>query len=121
MDPVKRVAALLVLILTAAMAAPVTCAGWEGTPDGRRACCKRAHHASCHDQSDADNCCAGHEQGRVATVAPDGPLAHLRAAAILAPAFDAAIVAHPITVACATAIANHVHAPPNLRVVSLRI
>lgn len=117
----RRIAALLVLIMTAAMAAPVTCAGWEGTPDSRRECCQRAHHASCHDQADADNCCAGHEQGRVATVTPTGATAYMHTPALLAPAFDAAILAPAATFICATALSQPLHGPPHLRVLSLRI
>ena len=121
MKTVRRIAALLVLIMTAATAAPATCVGWEGTPDSRRECCKRAHHASCHDQTDADNCCAGHEQGRVATMTPAAAVAHLQAPAMLSPAFDATILEPPATVIYASALAKQLHGPPLLPVLSLRI
>ena len=121
MDGVRRLAALLVLILTAATAAPITCAGWEGSPDSRRACCKRAHHASCHDQADADKCCAGHEQGRFATVTAAAAVAHMPSPAVLSPTFAAVLLEPPTTVLYATALTKQLHGPPNLLALSLRI
>jgi hypothetical protein len=119
MDAVKRFAALLVLIMTAATAAPVTCAGWEGTPASRRACCNRAHHASCPDQASADNCCAGHEHGRVATMTPATAVAYGQAVPILVPSFDVAIL--DTSVAYAMALTKQLHRSPHLPALSLRV
>jgi hypothetical protein len=121
MDAVRHLAALLVLIMTAAAAAPITCVGWEGSPESRRECCKRAHHASCHDQTDADKCCARHEEGRLATVSAAADVAHVPSPALLAPMFASVLLAPPTTVMYATALTKQSHGPPNLLVLSLRI
>jgi hypothetical protein len=118
---VRGVAALLVLLLTTIIAAPVTCAGWEGAPESRRECCKRAHHASCHDQSAADNCCAGHEQGRVATMTAAGSVASVPPLTLLARTFDSTALESPATVIYSTLLSERLHGPPNLLVLPLRI
>jgi len=65
----------LLVILAATAAAPITCAGWETSAAGRQACCQRAHHEHCHDQSAADDCCAKHGNARVGVTAADDAVA----------------------------------------------
>jgi hypothetical protein len=121
MESVKAVAALLVLLLTSAIAAPVTCVGWQGSAESRRECCRRAHHAACHDQAAADSCCAAHEQGRVGTVTSPPAVAHVQAAAITTPPFDASTLEPPTTAIYRAIVIDRLHAPPDLLVLSLRI
>jgi hypothetical protein len=59
----RALAAVLLSVMAFALAAPVTCAGWEATPSERMACCQRAGH-ECTDQVAADNCCAQQEQAQ---------------------------------------------------------
>lgn len=117
----KAIAALLVLLMTSAVAAPVTCVGWEGSAASRRECCKRAHHRSCHDQSSADTCCAAHEQGRVGTVTSSDTIAHVQAAAVTTPLFVAAALELPTSANYQATVTDRLHAPPDLLVLSLRI
>jgi hypothetical protein len=119
---VKAVAALLVLLLTSAILAPVTCAGWESSPESRRQCCQRSHHTSCDDQAAVDNCCAANEQGRFATLMGDTAIPHVQAMAMLVPTFDESLLApNNVVVKFSTAMANRLHGPPDLLVLPLRI
>src|SRR4051794_35710788 len=68
-DVSRAIAALLAVLLTTTIAAPLTCVGWEGSAAERRECCKRAEHHGCPDQRAADSCCAAHEQSRQLTPA----------------------------------------------------
>jgi hypothetical protein len=121
MEPMKALAALLVLLLAGTSAAPGTCAGWEGSPESRRECCKRAHHASCQDQTAADNCCAGHEQGRLATVGPVADTAHMQPVAVVIPTFDPTSLHASARALYSMVIVKRLHAPPDLLVLPLRI
>src|SRR5689334_468214 len=87
---VKVIAALLVLALAGAVAAPLTCVGWESSAADRRQCCLRAHHQHCDDQASADRCCAGHEPHRQAIEASPVPsvLANVDSVALAVPAID---------------------------------
>jgi len=118
---VKSIAGLLVLLLTGTFAAPVTCAGWEASAASRLECCKRAHHASCHEQSAADNCCAGHEQGRAGTLTVAACIAEAPAAALVTPAFDVSAFERPTAVFYRAAVTDRLHGPPELRPLALRI
>jgi hypothetical protein len=60
----KGIAAALLVLLWSGVAAPTTCTGWNVSPAERKACCQRAQHKDCADQTAADNCCAEQEQAR---------------------------------------------------------
>ena len=60
----RSLAAIVLMVLFGGIAAPVTCAGWEVSASDRMACCQRAQHDSCDEQSAADDCCAAQEQSR---------------------------------------------------------
>jgi hypothetical protein len=50
--------------------------GWESSPSERMACCQRAQHEDCVEQSAADDCCAQEEQSnQVASPIPTAPAA----------------------------------------------
>jgi hypothetical protein len=72
----RRVAAVVMLILTGGIAAPATCTGWESSASERMACCQRAQHDDCVEQSAADDCCAQEEQtNQIASPIPQAPAA----------------------------------------------
>jgi hypothetical protein len=77
----RRIAAVVMLILTGGIAAPATCTGWESSPSARMACCQRAQHDDCVEQSAADDCCAQEEQSHQIV----SPIAQV-AAAVVSPA-----------------------------------
>jgi hypothetical protein len=116
-------AAILLATLALSAGAPATCAGWEAAATGRMACCKRAQHASCHDQIAADDCCARHEQSRQSGRTIDAALqaAPTHVLAVLPFAFDTTaapqITANPF----ARSAARHLHGPPGLLAPPLRL
>ena len=119
----KAVAALLALLLTGTAGAPITCAGWESSSAERRECCHRAHHQHCQDQTSADSCCAGHEQGRQAVNALSAWLATANAhiLALPLPAFDS-FALWPASIRRHDALfAKRLHGPPVLLSPPLRI
>lgn len=116
-------AVILLSILTLGSAAPLTCAGWESAASDRMACCKRAAHERCADQSAADACCAGQEQGRQRAT---GVSAVHAAAPVLAPAvFVPALAFFDLdgraTRHFAPSSAHPLHGPPGLLATPLRI
>jgi hypothetical protein len=120
---VKGVAALLVLILSGALAAPVTCVGWEPTPSHRRECCLRAAHQHCQDQTSADACCAAHEQGRlpVSAQSPESVAVSDHASALPVDALDAGSLYQPVAVLISAVYARRLHGPPIILATPLRI
>jgi len=120
---VKTVALLLVLLMIGAFAAPVTCAGWEFSPAERRACCQRAHHQHCQDQTSADSCCAAHEQGcrSASTAASQGTIAGIGVAALPVAIVNADGLTQGLIARNTTVAAKHLHGPPLLLVPPLRI
>jgi hypothetical protein len=86
----RRVAAIMLVLLTGGLAAPVTCTGWEASAAGRMTCCQRAQHEDCIDQSAADDCCAQAEQSRqvIATASPSLPATIHTSLAALPDHFD---------------------------------
>jgi hypothetical protein len=123
MVAVKAIAAILVLVLSSALAAPVTCVGWEMSPSDRRECCQRAHHQHCHDQASADTCCAAHEQGRQAIGASSVPSAcgHVDSVSLPAVAFDSVALFYASSRYYSILIAKRLHGPPVLLAPPLRI
>jgi hypothetical protein len=120
----RRLAAILLVTLALGAGAPVTCTGWEPAAAARMACCKRAQHATCHDQTAADDCCARHEQSRQSGTAIASPVQMVPGHAVVlpAPAFDSTTVARQITAACfERTIARRLHGPPGLLAPPLRI
>jgi hypothetical protein len=119
----RAVAAFLVLLVTTTIAAPVTCAGWEASPQERRECCQRADHAGCPDQPAADSCCAAHEQARHLTpvlssasqVFPTTPLV------LPVPVLDAATVDRASATRLDVLLAKRLHGPPAPLIAPLRI
>jgi len=71
----RRIAAIVLLLLSGKIAAPATCTGWESSAAERMTCCQRAQHEDCSEQSAADDCCAQAEQSRqvIATASPSLP------------------------------------------------
>jgi len=124
MTAVSRViAAVLALLLTSTIAAPLTCVGWEGSAAERRECCKRAEHAGCPDQQAADNCCAAHEQSRQLTAAASSSFQAppSLAAALPGLAFDAATIDRTTALLLDVVRANRLHGPPPPLISPLRI
>lgn len=120
----KAIAALVVLLMTGSIAAPVTCVGWEGAPAARRACCQRASHQHCHDQASADTCCAGHEQGchSASTTPSQGAVAGAGVSAALPVAIvDCEGLTPSLIGRYTTVAAKHLHGPPLLLAPPLRI
>jgi hypothetical protein len=120
---VKSVAALLVLVMSGVIAAPITCAGWEMSPSDRRECCLRAHHQHCQDQASADDCCAGHEQDRQALTvqAPHGITTADLLPASAVPSFAASALYQTAVAHYTTVFARRLHGPPVLLAPPLRI
>lgn len=119
----RAIAALLVVLLTGAIAAPLTCVGWEGSAQDRRECCKRAEHAGCPDQRAADNCCAAHEQSRQLTPALSS---HVQTppslvAALPVSALGAAGVDRTAALLLDVVLATRRHGPPPPLISPLRI
>ena len=120
---VRGIAALLTVLLTGTIAAPLTCVGWEGSAKGRRECCHRAEHTGCPDQQAADNCCAAHEQSRQLTPA----LSSLVQAppslvtALPVPALDPATVDRTTATLLDVVLATRLHGPPPPLISPLRI
>jgi hypothetical protein len=85
----KRVAAVVLLILTGGITAPATCTGWESSASDRMACCQRAQHEDCTEQSAADDCCAQEEQSRQigSTVSPAAQVTAIKASLSGSPAY----------------------------------
>lgn len=55
----------MVWIVSLTTSAAMPCAGWQGSPSQRAACCRAADHdCTHHGQKAADDCCAKSEQGR---------------------------------------------------------
>jgi hypothetical protein len=111
------------LLLTGSIAAPVTCAGWEPAARDRMACCKRAEHASCHDQTAADNCCAQHEQSRQPGSSLT-PSRHLTPAALVTvgiPDLDTADIADSSARIVERRAARRLHGPPGFLAPPLRL
>ena len=50
-------AAALAFILGWMAGAPLECAGWQTSPQGRQNCCARTNH-ECPDKAKADDCCS---------------------------------------------------------------
>jgi len=120
---VKAVAALLAMLLTSTLGAPATCAGWDASSAERRECCQRAHHQHCHDQTSADSCCAGHEQGRhaVSAVSLWSAAATAHIVALPVPAFDSAALWQASSRRQDGLFAKRLHGPPVLLSPPLRI
>jgi hypothetical protein len=120
---VRAIAAVLVVLFVSTIAAPLTCAGWEGSARARRECCKRADHTNCPDQRAADNCCAAHEQSRPLTAG----LASLVQAprptvlAVPAPAYDRAALDQRTSILLEAVLASRFHGPPPPLISPLRI
>ena len=119
----RAIAALLAVLLTGTIVAPLTCAGWESSPENRRECCKRAEHTGCPDQEAADGCCAAHEQSRQLTPAlssaPLPPPASVAALPVLA--FDAATSDRTAAILLDVILATRLHGPPHPLISPLRI
>lgn len=60
----KPLAAFVAAVFLVRALGPVSCFGWERSPEARRECCTRAHHSNCQDQAAADTCCGAQEQVR---------------------------------------------------------
>jgi hypothetical protein len=123
-ESVKVIAALLAVLLTGTIAAPLTCVGWEDSAKGRRECCKRADHAGCPDQQAADNCCAGHEQSRQLTTPSLSSTAQAPPSAVAAlpvPALDLASLDGRAAVLLDVVLATRLHGPPPPLISPLRI
>jgi hypothetical protein len=119
---VRSVALSLLVVLAGTFAAPMTCVGWESGAADRQACCKRAQHEHCRDQSAADDCCAKHERGRFGTPAPSIAASGLTVdSAVLPHGAFAPLAAIPDGAALAHASRPFVHAPPDLFSPPLRI
>jgi len=116
-------AAILLATLALGAGAPVTCAGWEPAASDRMACCKRAQHATCHDQTAADDCCARHEQSRQSGMTIDATLqsASSHALAVLPFAFEAVAALQDTASPIACGAARQLHGPPGLLAPPLRI
>lgn len=87
------------------------------------ACCKRAKHASCHNQIAADDCCARHEQSRQSGRTIDAALqaAPSHVLAVLPFAFETTAVEKITASPFAVSAARHLHGPPGLLALPLRI
>ena len=116
-------AAILLATLALGAGAPATCAGWESAATDRMACCKRAQHASCHDQIAADDCCARHEQsrqsGRTIDAAVQATPSHVLA--VLPFAFETTAAQQITASPFAFSAARDLHGPPSLLAPPLRI
>jgi hypothetical protein len=117
------IAALLAVLLTSTIAAPLTCVGWEGSAQGRRDCCKRADHPGCPDQQAADNCCAAHEQSRQLTPALSSLVQAPPSlvAALPVPALDSATLDRTAALLLDVVLARRLHGPPPPLISPLRI
>jgi hypothetical protein len=116
-------AAILLVTLALGAGAPATCTGWEPAAADRMACCMRAQHATCHDQTAADDCCARHEQSRQSGTAigaaVQAPSSHILA--LPAPAFDSTAARQITSARFERTIARRLHGPPVLLAPPLRI
>jgi hypothetical protein len=117
------IAAILTVLLTSTIAAPLTCAGWEGSPQERRECCKRADHTGCPDQQAADNCCAAHEQSRQLSPALSAPVQAPPSAVAPLPvsALDPTTLDRPASILFGVVLATRLHRPPDPIISPLRI
>jgi hypothetical protein len=120
---VRAIAALLAVLSTSTIAAPLTCVGWEASAAGRRECCKRADHAGCRDQQAADNCCAAHEQSRHLTPALSAtPQATPPTVASLpVPSLNPTAVNRTAASRLDVVLAHRLHRPPDPLISPLRI
>jgi hypothetical protein len=119
---VKAVAAVLILLLGGSVGAPLSCAGWETSAGDRQACCKRAHHDHCQDQSAADDCCAKHQSARLGTTAGRADVASVSIdAALIAGRVSLPLIASPDADARDGAMIARVHVPPGFLSPPLRI
>jgi hypothetical protein len=119
---VKLVAAVLIVLLSASVGAPLSCTGWETSAADRQACCKRAHHDHCQDQGAADDCCAKHESARFATAAGSILTSGLTVTiAVLTHGAVAPLAPLPEGSALTRGLRQPAHAPPDLFSPPLRI
>jgi hypothetical protein len=110
---VRTVAAVLILLLGGSVGAPLSCAGWETSAADRQACCKRAHHDHCQDQSAADDCCAKHQSARLGTTAARADVAGITSdAAVMSTRVSLPLAASPDTDARDGALITRIHIPP---------
>jgi hypothetical protein len=119
----RAISALLAVLLTSTVAAPLTCDGWEGSAAARRDCCKRAGHADCPDQQAADNCCAATEQSRQLTPALSSVVQAPPSVvvALPVPPLDPVTVDRTAALLLDVVLATRLHGPPPPLISPLRI
>ena len=119
----KSLAAIVLIVLFGGIAAPVTCAGWQVSPSDRMACCQRAQHDACDNQSAADDCCAAEEQSRhaEATVIAATPAVPAPGIALFTPLFDPGANERSAATLFERAVAGRLHGPRGLFASPLRI
>lgn len=119
----RAYAAVLLAILTLGSAAPVICSGWEPLPSDRMACCQRAAHERCDNQSVADSCCAGQEQTHQpgTTIAATVSAGALLTPAVVTPGFEPGATQSLAARHFQLSLAHCFHSPPGLPGPPLRI
>jgi hypothetical protein len=87
------------------------------------ACCKRARHAECVEQTAADDCCARHEQTRQpgSIVASAVPATATFSFAVLPPAMASGHNELTIAVSFEQHLLSRLHGPPGLFSPPLRV